>query len=284
MLNCLENRHITCLSVKKVLRQSCYVLDHTHPFSHGRTKVRLHLYDATLPRFAAYRSRQVTRLSDVDATKDTLTSVPYPSKDYTVVSSQYRVQLGKGSPVSQGCYVKYRVGKSWQKPYVSCLFLMFLSMCLSLRFLVQFILSRAFHRSVRRCHARNKIKSFQAYFVFLVIRFGCIHKNILIEESHGKISIALPILLGFKLWNVLNFLYVRTRALYTGHIQKVECVSCCFGVGYICKILNVWVWVITCIICSFAEQLCKFAIITPYFKLILISYEYKNTIKATTQC
>ena len=36
----------------------CYVLDHTHPFSHGRTKERLHLYDATFPRIAAYRSRQ----------------------------------------------------------------------------------------------------------------------------------------------------------------------------------------------------------------------------------
>ena len=89
-------------------------------------------------------------MSDVDATKDTLISVPYPSKDYTVVSSQYRVQPGKGSPVSQGCYVKYRVGKSWQKPYVSCLFLVFLSMCLSLRFVVRsyFVFARAFHRAV----------------------------------------------------------------------------------------------------------------------------------------
>jgi len=50
------------------------------------------------------------------------------------------------------------------------------------------------------------------------------------------------------------------------YMQNIECMG--RGISYI--------------LCSFAASLCKFAIITPYFKLILILYEYKNTIKATT--
>lgn len=158
----------------------------------------------------------------------------------------YRHSIGcsqaKDRQSAGSCYVKYRVDQSMAWSCFCVSVSLFLSM-LVVAFLCCVLL--CFCKGVSPCRRRGFASWPRSYLVNLrASALRCIYNPLFWKESHEKISIALPILLGFKLWNVLNFLYVSTRALYTGHIQKLECVSDCLGWGIYAKhwMFRVWVF------------------------------------------